>query len=167
MSPSRSARGNTGQRMGGIAGTIAESKFEELYPHKWLRMGFDRPSWSDNTQVGYALPKVLTAMPDYLARNGEGPYWVECVGCKGNLVRSIKVEKFNLLRQWEFFTGLVVHIFVWNSSKRKWLCVSAPKLEAWIDEYAPPVKAFHDGPLYYELQWDELAEIARWTGRAG
>lgn len=162
---SRSSSGNTGQRMAGIGGTIAEQKFEALYPHKWLRMGFDRPSWSDGTQVGYSLPKQLTAMPDYLARNGEGPYWVECIGAKGNLIRSVKVEKLKMLWSWERFTGLPVHLFVWNSSKRKWLSVSIKALAAWIDEYAPDIKAFHDGPLYYELEWDEIEAIAQWTGR--
>lgn len=151
--------------MAGYGGTIAEGKFEMLYPHKWLRMGFDRPNWSDGTAVGYQLPKSLTAMPDYLARNGEGAYWVECIGSKGTLVRSVKVEKLKLLEYWQITHGIPVHIFVWNSSKRKWLSISVTTLQLLIEEYDVPIKAFHDGPLYYELQWDELEAAARWTGR--
>lgn len=157
----RSSAGQTWQRMGGVAGTIAEGKFEELYPHKWLRMGFDRPDWSDDTSVGYHLPKVLTAMPDYLARNGEGPYWVECIGCKGNIVRSMKTHKYELLLEWQDFIGLPVYVFIWNSSKKRWLSIHVNDIP--IDE--APVKEFHDGPTYYELDWADLEEAAKWIGK--
>lgn len=148
--------------MAGVGGTIAEAAFEDLYPHKWLRMGFDRPNWSDGVAVGYQLPKILTAMPDYLARNGS-PYWVEAKGCKGNLIRSVKVVQFDHLVDWQGFTQLDVHVFVWNSTKKAWLSISLERLG--LITMASPIKEFHDGPEYYELDWNWVHDQAQWKGR--
>ncbi len=140
------------QRMGrkAIGGTIAEGKFEELFNWSpWIRTGFDKPDWSDGKKVGWVLPKQLTAMPDYLIKDPLA--WVECVGCKGNKVRSIKVEKVERLLWWQANFGLPVYFFIWNSSKKEYKLVPLSEINR-----DTKVRKFDDGVRYYDLNWADL-----------
>jgi len=141
---------------------MSEKTFESSWPHKWLRSGFANPSWSDGTLVKWDLPHLLTGMPDYIARNGDGPYWVECVGCSGSRVTALKVKKLALLLEWEVYTGMPVVVFVYNSKMRKWVGVWRSTLD--LMSVGKPVLEHHDGPEYYDWRWDDLREIAYLEG---
>lgn len=155
-----SADDPTWKRMSDMAvgGTIAERKFEEHFPYRWVRAGWDGPKWSDGVGVGYALTPIIFALPDYIVDGPDGPVWVEVVGAKGPIVRSLKVDKMQRLFKWEVFSEMPIYIFIWNSSKRRWILVNLLD----VPYGRAPVKAFEsDGNKYYELQWDDLAEVAR------
>lgn len=153
---------NVGMRMAGIGGSISEGQFEQTWPHKWLRSGFSNPSWSDGKKVQWDLPKVLTAMPDYIARNGDGAYWVECVGCSGSKVTALKLGKLDYLSHWESFSGMRVVVFIYNSKYKRWAGV-------WLHDIrrmsaGKDVLEHSDGPEYYDWDWADLRELAYLEG---
>lgn len=151
---------NTAARMKTVA--LSEQVFESSWPHKWLRSGFSNPVWSDGTDVAWDLPKQLTAMPDYIARNGNGAYWVECVGCSGPQVTALKTKKLFLLQEWQEYSEMQVVLFVYNSKMKMWS-------GSWLDDlleasYSHQIKRHSDGPQYWAWSWDELKEVAYLSG---
>lgn len=155
---------NTKERME-RGGTLAEQAFERVNWFPWIRTGFDRPKWSDGKDVGYALPVSLSSMPDYIAKVERLPSWVECIGCKGDTVRSIKVDKIDRLEDWADWHIMPAYLFVYNTGGWATM-IDLNDLHRMINWENPPIKEFHDGPRYWEIPWGMLVEWASYTGRA-
>jgi len=149
-----------------VGGTLAEGKFEENWPDRWIRSGFSLPIWSDGVQVQWSLPKLLTAMPDYIAQHTPSttPYWVEVVGCSGTYVTALKLQKLMRLQQWASFSDMAVTIFVYNSKYKQYIGIDLDDLVYECTVRQIEVKAHKDGPRYYHWRWADLKEIASHKG---
>lgn len=91
-----------------VMGDVAEGIFEKVMPAHH-RLGLNRPS----LHVA-SLPYIMRFLPDYLTTDG----MVEVMGIGRDKTLKIKTEKLNNLLRFEMLCP--VHLFVWDSSRKKW-----------------------------------------------
>jgi hypothetical protein len=146
-------------------GDEAENIYEQVRPlGNTIRFGIRRPK---GIKVG-SLPEVTRHMPDFFTTT----YLVEVCGLgRDNILKSVKVSKYNALKVWHKIAQLMglmgVVLFIWNSSKQQFIVV------AWTDvvsEVAYSKKKYgiqkfdSDGVEYYRLDWDRLCDKASFIG---
>lgn len=127
------------QRMAKM-GDAAERKFEETYDKGFVRTGLNRPP--------IHVPSIPTReryRPDYLTAEG----YVEVQGFGKAQVFQLKVEKFNCLNFWDSIHP--VHIFVWDSYRKRYKQFPLDNVRAWIDDGSATMGWFPEGKAYFAI----------------
>jgi hypothetical protein len=138
-------------------GDEAEAMFEQVTPlGSVVRFGWNRQA------LHKFMSKTLSHKPDYYANQG---ILVEVIGCSGDLVRAMKVDKWEAMKVWHKIQPL--QFFVWNRANKTWLMVPYNGMRKTIARSVKEerVKAFeNDGNQYYEMEWEWLAANASERG---
>jgi len=130
-------------------GDIAERRFEEESPVKWVRYGLCRPPINMS-----ALPAQLRYTPDYLTAQG----LVEVQGLGRDQILKVKHEKLEALKWWEKVHP--VYLFVYDSQKdgSSTLTLSEVRKKCKLSE----TDEFPEGKAYYAIKssllWEDVEE---------
>ena len=143
-------------RMGDEAEGIYE---QELPVGTSVRFG-----WNRNASFRF-MENSIRHMPDYYANSG---YLVEVMGGSGNLLRALKVTKWEALKEWNKMQP--VSVFFWNSKFKQWAYVEWDEMKQIVRkakaEYG--IRAFeNDGNEYYTLEWGWIMDRAADSGQVG
>lgn len=118
-------------------GDASEGKFLEVAEQlgrRPVRFGFDRPPFSI-----VKIAKKLRYTPDYIDDKG----LIECQGFGRDQVFKLKVEKLSALAAWD--AEHPVHLFLWDSAKKRYLLVALSAIQALIDSGSSSMGYFPDG----------------------
>lgn len=129
------------QAMGDEAEAICEEVWDgTIVPFGWRRPPVSMAKMSD----------FIRYMPDFY--DGRG-WLVEVMGCNGDVLRGLKVDKWDALKFWNEAQRVLV--FLWNRKRMRFVTLDMKALATLVKH--APIKAFeNDGNKYYELQWDDL-----------
>lgn len=139
----------------GSLGDEAEAVFEAVRPFGRIeRYGWDRP---DNISFRH-VPLVPRHTPDYYATGG---YLVEVMGCgKDNILKGLKVKKYEALKWWASMPNVELILFLWNSHLEQWCMLNWEGTKRLVAKNRSNVAAFHDGNEYFPLPWDDIVASA-------
>jgi len=130
-------------------GDASEKKFLEAVDGKCERFGFNRPEGVHMP----SLPERVRSAPDYVQT---GPNrFVECKGLGRNQRLSIKLATLGSLHWWN---GLMpVHVFVWDSHKKRSITVRLEDLDALIQTPGvAEVDYFDDRKFVFKVPADDV-----------
>ena len=137
-------------------GDTAEGVYMEVLPiGNSLPFGWRRPKITMKN-----MTPTIKHMPDFYAGSG---YLVEVMGCGGDLILKLKVDKYESLKEWNRIQP--VTLFVYNSHLRAWVLLSWDDIKKAVNiGRKNGVKHFHDGPTYLPIGWSALQPLARLKG---
>lgn len=151
-------------------GDRAESIFEQVVVEhfgKYVRYGWERPEISMKHMTGF-----IRYTPDYYVASG---HLMEVGGVgKDGIVKSMKVDKYEALKQWSAIlrqnkSNSVVW-FLWNSSEREYVFIDWPDIVQLVRKAKTTngIRAFeNDGNEYYPINWEWCLEKATVRGKVG
>lgn len=146
-------------------GDEAERVYEAVKPMgNTIRFGWDRPKGISFK----ALPTSMRHLPDYYAQAG---YFVEVMGLgKDDLLKSIKVNKYEALKLWAKIgrlLGVEMAVFIWNSHRQEYVTLMWRDIVDLVNQSKRKFgiqKFKNDGNEYYQIPWEWLTSKAVWTG---
>lgn len=137
---------------------------EEIYEDE-LPLGTSvRFGWNRNASFRF-MENPIRHMPDYYANTG---YLVEVMGGSGNILRALKLSKWNALKDWNSFQPVMV--FWWNSKFKQWALIDWEGMKTLVrrGRVKYGVRAFeNDGNEYWTLEWEWVMEVAVDSGQRG
>ena len=138
-------------------GDQAEAKWEEVC-HEYVglgpdgipcsvRAGLSRPPFNPKS-----LPTSVRYTPDYVTPIG----WVECQGVGRDQVLKVKVEK--MMDMFARSRDFPVHLFVWDSQKKRHAMLTTDRLFQLIDGGKAPLGYFPEPKAYFGFRCDDIFE---------
>lgn len=135
----------------GTMGDQAEAVFEAVWPDRWVRAGWNRPT---DGRTGKPLPMsdlgdMERYRPDYLSERR----YIEVQGFGNDQIAKFKLDKLGALAWWN--KNLPVHWFLYDSANKCWATIpfeNIPRL------CTPAKERFfeNDGNRYYAITAEEL-----------
>lgn len=127
-------------------GDEAESIFESVYSHGFVKYGLSRPPINLAT-----VPEFIRYTPDYLTSKG----LVEVQGFGRDQTFKLKEDKYGALCDWHYWAEVRVDLFVWDSWNREYGWIRLLDLTTEDAE----IRHFPEGKPYYAWQAKDLPVI--------
>lgn len=146
------------QRFGAM-GDEAEAVYEAVLPLGPSDIfGWRRPDVSMQN-----MTDKIRYKPDFYAGSG---HLVEVMGCNGPLLRGMKVDKWEAMKDWN--SDQPMAYFLWNRKLQRWALVFHAAMITLVGRARREgIKAFEvDGNRYFEIKWDDITEAASLIGHA-